>query len=1178
VGDVDGDGDLDIVIGNQLEQDVVYLNNGAASFYSGPIICGANAAQVRCVGTGLDRTSSTALADIDGDGDLDIISGSSQGQGTIYLNDSLGNFPASRALDAASDAAGGLAAADIDQDGDTDLVVAYQDGHNLIYRNGLVAPVPSSFAQPSVMIERPGSTPDAGGFSVATILEETVIPIDYRLVGGAGQRVGLLRAFYSLDGGGNWLPARNTAGQHDIVPDVMLPAGPQVFEWDTFQSGFFGQSDNVVFRIEVYPDARTGANQPGARTQRPYLAAQTQPFRVRGTQVRVVCEDCATPGPAADALVYRLSDGLPIAAGGDEQGQDEAFRTNALGYLEGRGALSPQQEQLMALYPVEITDKYTLYYTNGVPTNTGVRGQAVEEPGVQTITVSSARPLLLFNLDVSLEWDARNDERFLSRLEFDLRRTSELLYDWTNGQAALGRLTIYHNREQWDNTNIRIYATNRLRPNADQGGIVSEPISETVTLQQRENVIEYAPGQVRMAAVWNRFGDADGNLSEDWPRTLAHELGHYVFYLDDNYLGLDSAGRLIAVETCPGAMSDPYNEGYSEFHPGGGWLPSCEDTLSNTSTGRSDWTTISTFYAALQAPGVSFNNLLQGPSTLPLAVTEMDYVETGAAAATLDVPIFYLKDQQGTSVQPGLSARAFVFQEGDALQEHRLIDVGRPIRDYIEARGARVGDRVCMVELANERQACETIVVGDEEIEVVQRPEWQPDIRVSPVTSTTIDVDVSGVPADLNLCARLFPEDNLDPSAIGLEQTAAGEYAGRFEIPLPAPGGYIHIFDIDEPADSVSCSEMGDPEYHMVTDYSLGGNPGRRHSKHAPVGKRRSRNTPTVSADGQVILYGDNFQFDAGTFYTLQEATIIPSVPPWTTPVGQAYRLSKSDGAPDLSGTSLSFGYLGNQVPAGEEEWLRLYFWDEPGQQWIQLDTLVDRAQNIASAPTQGEGLYALMSSIEITLEGSGWNLFSYPVNATRPLPDALQSIEGYYSTVYSYQTDRAGNNRWRMYDVGAPDWLNNDADMGLQELAFGKAYLINVTRSITVSLKGASTDEQQTASRLADAVPHPPATYYHEDLAASAVPTATVGMPVTAWVNERLCGENTVRSADDKLVFAVQVQAELPGDANGCGAAGRQVRIDVGGHTVSRELWNNNRARALGEAPYSLYLPMIRR
>ncbi|MBN1936781.1 MAG: VCBS repeat-containing protein, partial [Anaerolineae bacterium] len=59
--------------------------------------------------------------------------------------------------------------------------------------------------------------------------------------------------------------------------------------WDVAGSGFFGQSDNVVFRIQAVPAIVTGTKNaiPG-----PYLysayAASTFPFRVRGTQVRVM--------------------------------------------------------------------------------------------------------------------------------------------------------------------------------------------------------------------------------------------------------------------------------------------------------------------------------------------------------------------------------------------------------------------------------------------------------------------------------------------------------------------------------------------------------------------------------------------------------------------------------------------------------------------------------------------------------------------------------------------------------------------------------------------------------------------------------------------------------------------------------------------------------------------------
>ena len=57
------------------------------------------------------------------------------------------------------------------------------------------------------------------------------------------------------------------------------------FNWDTFASGFFGQSDNVRFRIIAYPGASVSPNGAVGPYHRPYVSATTFPFRARGTQV-----------------------------------------------------------------------------------------------------------------------------------------------------------------------------------------------------------------------------------------------------------------------------------------------------------------------------------------------------------------------------------------------------------------------------------------------------------------------------------------------------------------------------------------------------------------------------------------------------------------------------------------------------------------------------------------------------------------------------------------------------------------------------------------------------------------------------------------------------------------------------------------------------------------------------
>jgi len=74
---VDGDGDLDAAAGNHSGgQNAVYLNDGSGNFTDGD----------RNFGTGADMTIFLDLGDVDGDGDLDICSSNYGEQNVVYLN------------------------------------------------------------------------------------------------------------------------------------------------------------------------------------------------------------------------------------------------------------------------------------------------------------------------------------------------------------------------------------------------------------------------------------------------------------------------------------------------------------------------------------------------------------------------------------------------------------------------------------------------------------------------------------------------------------------------------------------------------------------------------------------------------------------------------------------------------------------------------------------------------------------------------------------------------------------------------------------------------------------------------------------------------------------------------------------------------------------------------------
>jgi hypothetical protein len=82
MGDVDRDGDLDLVAGNYNHANRLYLNDGTGNF--GP---GTN------ITSDAHDTASVVLGDVDRDGDLDLVAGNFNSQANrLYLNDGTGSF------------------------------------------------------------------------------------------------------------------------------------------------------------------------------------------------------------------------------------------------------------------------------------------------------------------------------------------------------------------------------------------------------------------------------------------------------------------------------------------------------------------------------------------------------------------------------------------------------------------------------------------------------------------------------------------------------------------------------------------------------------------------------------------------------------------------------------------------------------------------------------------------------------------------------------------------------------------------------------------------------------------------------------------------------------------------------------------------------------------------------
>ncbi len=148
--DFDGDGDVDLVVGNQASDDLTFMrNSGTANFVqpaTSPEASGANPVSV-----------APADFDHDGDADLAITNNVASGAVTILKNNGLGNFnqPGSSPEAAGSNPAS-VAAGDLDGDLDPDLAVANISSGNvtILKNNGN-----GNFNQPASSPEAVGSSP-----------------------------------------------------------------------------------------------------------------------------------------------------------------------------------------------------------------------------------------------------------------------------------------------------------------------------------------------------------------------------------------------------------------------------------------------------------------------------------------------------------------------------------------------------------------------------------------------------------------------------------------------------------------------------------------------------------------------------------------------------------------------------------------------------------------------------------------------------------------------------------------------------------------------------------------------------------------------------------------------------------------------------------------------------------
>jgi hypothetical protein len=582
-------------------------------------------------------------------------------------------------------------------------------------------------------------------------------------------------------------------------------------------------------------------------------------------------------------------------------------------------------------------------------------------PGVNQrtmrIVVESDRSLYVRDLLISTQWHL--SDTFMDHLRDAVLAASNYLYRFTNGQFALGAVTVFQAYENWEAADVWLYASNTLRPLSYIKGDVAGPTPDP---QAPAVEVEYVPGQVYLGSYWNRFGLPPGaplpevvDVSDDYALAFSHELGHYILGQFDAYLVLTSEGEVETSNECQGTAMGwvyaPVNHGF--ISDAGYWAEHCANTLANYNLQRTEWATIRQWFPWAQTPPAN-----AAPGLLPAGVTLVSFVDSPAPptiGSTYD-----LLYQAGESASR--AARAFLFQGG------RVLDQGKPVRGSTAITlpmAPAAGDRLCVIDIdpspalpntPRHQYGCEILAAGDSEVQMARDTAWAPFMEIAHPNAATVTISVTQPLANGQVQARLYPEHSATPSAIVNLAPGAGQWVGSFAVGQVTSAAYVEVW-VDETNTETS------PRRTAIFDYGIGGGA-------APGPRSNVGFAPTAtSSDGRSFLLAPpDLAIGANQFIAIQTSGGAPEPPAGLHFASQAYRLLAlprtlaGDGSVNIAfgddtGGITRGGRAANATGAA------IYVWT--GAAWQPLPTRVTQLADgglLASAPSQGQATYVVLA------------------------------------------------------------------------------------------------------------------------------------------------------------------------------------------------------------------------
>ena len=951
-GDWDGDGDLDLAVGNFAELNQIFENDQTTGTLR---LDPAN-------GWGwesqeVNRTTSVAWSDWDGDGDLDLAFGGGghfqafRDFNQLYENDSATGTLNLVWQSSEHDGTDIVAWGDWDRDGSPDLATAGGWANsigdplivysNLRLRGGGLIDNP-----PFLRLDHPIATAPASFYASPHIVENSTLPINYTLFDPEGDDVRFIRAFYSPNGGGQWFPATPASG----TQTTQLTASP----WPTGTSHIFNwhveadliKSDNVIFRLEAYPSF----DGPGPY-QWAYASSQTLPLRVEAAEWYLKVVD--QTGDSVDQAMIYYDGQLLKTPGGQPDLTDRAGLLRLKQPVTGRPlvVLVPTQEQ-STTRAAHDNWAYRTYLTNLALNADGTpQPERVGSPGEQRLTVRTDTPLILFNIVVSVEWDA--SDAYLTTLEDAFRNASAYLYDVTDGQMAFGQVTIYDKAEHWADADFQFSTKNTVRPYAFVGGITSTDEAHTI----------------RVGRFWDGGSGNSGNWSEpDGYRTLIHEFGHYALYLYDSYFlrkvdeNGNFTGQIDAFCTNETVLDNNsqtsnatimfYQYNASELSDKNyNWGANCSFTeQTRLNNGEADWETVWRHYSgstwALNTPA-SRGGVMVGPTDFPEALLPFPTVtihNSGPSGGTaLDLTVL---DTQNQPVGSALVALYTIVN-----QETIAIDQGLTNRlGYIAIYGARTGD---IVQIATFDGA----LAGG--FPIGNQTTYQ--VILGSTSASDLSAQTGLTPPYLNM----VPSSDGDTLQLRVQDTPAGGLL-LDAVVIPSEGGGRS----QQTALAYSPTEGGHVGTVSLSGVGLGTGRVRVSGQALPSAINSDYNLQQVQAATTTHLYAEDGNFELrippGGVAVDGFATVIPTgyvpgpVPAGVNVIGSAYEVRLSGAQTALQKEGLVRLHYHPDV-MGTYTDIDIYFWEPLNKQWQKQGGVPGEIDNAWVVPANRLGVYALM-------------------------------------------------------------------------------------------------------------------------------------------------------------------------------------------------------------------------